>query len=580
MFRLGLILLLFACGRAAETPDNAVPLPPFIVEEASKGPPWRYTVAPPYEVLSRCNDGITRNVVEAHDRLHQLLAEILPPSLQLELSVPRTLILYDEELQPAASREVIARLLRPPPEIPPVEIDLPGAGRALRTVAPPRPVSFLPNLRLQDRDVMAVFMIVRRDRFEADRLALTPDYVSTLVKHRLPSLPPWFIAGFMSLYRQITYTGSALEAAPLEWPGPVPPLPAADAPADPAAPPVLFPLAHLFGAQLPAREKAPFEPVAWWQAQAALFVRWGLDPAGGADRKQAFWKFTERAAVEGGDETVFRACFGRDYAAVQAELRAFLPVATRKTARYKPAKFAKLPPLAFSNATDGQLGRIKGDWERLEVPYVRQISPDLAEKYLEQARRTLRRAYDRGAREPGLLAVLGLTEVDAGNDAGAREWLESAANLGDLRPRAWYELARLRFAAAKAAPDGTDGRLGVNQAADVLRPLFNARRHTPPLPEVYDLIAEVWATGAARPNRGHLAVLDEGVRLFPRRLPLIYRAAELNLLYGFHDHAASLVAIGRRQTTSDETWREQFAALAAKLPPAAAAAAAELQVER
>jgi len=83
---------------------------------------------------------------------------------------------------------------------------------------------------------------------------------------------------------------------------------------------------------------------------------------------------------------------------------------------------------------------------------------------------------------------------------------------------------------------------------------------------------------AARPNRGHLAVLDEGVRLFPRRLPLIHRAAELNLLYGFHDHAASLIAIGRRQTGTDEIWREPFAALAAKL--AAAPPAAELNGER
>ena len=42
----------------------------------------------------------------------------------------------------------------------------------------------------------------------------------------------------------------------------------------------------------------------------------------------------------------------------------------------------------------------------------------LTPKYLEQARRTLKRGYDRDERDPRLLAVLGLCEIDAGNDAG------------------------------------------------------------------------------------------------------------------------------------------------------------------
>jgi hypothetical protein len=290
-------------------------------------------------------------------------------------------------------------------------------------------------------------------------------------------------------------------------------------------------------------------------------VRWGLDPRGGAARREAFWQFVALQAERVATEDLFRACFGLDFTAAQTEIAAFLPQAVRRTTRYRPAKPGKPPAVVLRNATDTEIARIKGDWERLEVPFVRNLAPGLAEKYLEQARRTLRRAYDRDARDPRLLAVMGLCEADAGNDAEARELLEAAAaGASPLRPRANYELARLRFAAARAQPEGPDGLLGVGQTADLLRPLFAARAVAPPLPEVYDLIGEVWALCSAPPTRGHLAVLDEGIRLFPRRTPLLLRAAELNARHGFREQAALLAEIGLRGAT-DPAVRARFIAL-------------------
>src|SRR5687768_7897599 len=203
-----------AAGHAAvPADDRPVSLPPFIVEEATKGPPWRYAEAEGYEILSRCSDRVTRRVVEAHYQLHQLLAEILPPDLQVKMSVPRALILYDEELQPAASKEVIARMLGNSP--PPPKNFLTDSG-GFRMPASMQRYSFLPNLRLWDRDGMAVFMIVRRDDFNADRLSLTHDYVSFVLKSRVPMLPPWFIHGFLTLYRQISFRGDRLKLDALE----------------------------------------------------------------------------------------------------------------------------------------------------------------------------------------------------------------------------------------------------------------------------------------------------------------------------------------------------------------------------
>jgi hypothetical protein len=547
---------------AAAADDRPVALPPFLVEEATKGPPWRYGEAMGYEVLSRCNEATTRRVVETHYQLHQLLAEILPASLQVRLSVPKTLILYDEELQPAASREVIERMLRRNPG--PAE-DNPVAspvGRGLRApVATPR-YSFLPNLRLWDRDGMAVFMIVRRDDFDTDRLSLTHDYISYLVKARMPTLAPWFIQGFLSLYREIEYERDRLTLKPLEW---ISPARTATIRADAkAVPPVVLPLAAFFGGVLPAREpEAIDDPVKLWQSQASLFVRWGLDPAGSGQR-EAFLRFVARSAVEGSNEVLLRECLGLDFSDLQAKLLAYLPAAVRKPVSFRPARKAKLPAFPLSIASDGQIARLKGDWERLEIPYVRSISPELAPKYVEQARRTLKRGYDRGERDPRLLAVLGLCEIDAGNDAGAREFLESAAAIGPIRPRANYELARLRLAEFRAAPGAPDGRLSVGQAADVLKPLFAARAAAPPLPEVYELIAEVWRYVASTPTRAHLAVLDEGVRLFPRQTTLVLQTAELFLTNGYREEAAVLAEVGVR-IAGDEATRARVTALQRQL---------------
>jgi hypothetical protein len=254
-----------------------------------------------------------------------------------------------------------------------------------------------------------------------------------------------------------------------------------------------------------------------------------------------------------------------------AQLAAYLPTAVRKTLRLKPAQPIKPPVLALRDASDTELARIKGDWERLEVGFVKKSTPELADKYLEQARRTLRRPYDRDAREPRLLAALGLCECDAGDDFAAREFLESAARLGPLRPRAAYELARLRFAQASVNPEGEGGRLSIDQTARIFTPLFAVREQAPPLPEIYELIAQVWTHSAYRPTRNHLAVLDEGVRLFPRRSELVYQTAALYANNGLAAESAGFVRLGL-VVAAEGADRDRFTQLEARLATPSSAA--------
>ena len=570
------LFLLLVAGVALGRPDfspaqenqGAVPLPPFIVEEASKGPPWRYAEVPGFEVLSRCGDSTTRDLVQAHWRLHQLLGLLVPERLQISFTQPKTIIFYDEALQSAASREVIASMLKnaakeaPRVEMPALELGRFGMrGAMVPTPLTPR-VSFLPNLRLWDKDAMTVFSIVRDGAFDSDRLELTRDYVNYLLTSRVPALPGWFVNGILTLYEEVGYDATSLTLQAINWPSVEQ---VAALKRDPKAIPVVapLPLAEFFsGAPSTATPESEARRKIW-AAQSALFVRWALDGRTPAQR-ETFWDFVAATTGNVSAES-FQRCFGVDFAAADAQLATYLPAAVKKSFVLRPPHALKPPKIALRNASEAELARIKGDWERLEVGFVRVQAPDLAGKYLEQARRTLRHAYDLGSRDPRLLANLGLCECDAGDDGAARGYLEAAAQRGPMRARAAYELARLRFTAADAAAQGNGNRLSVEQVAEIFTPLFAVRLQPPPIPEVYELIARTWTRSAYAPTRGHLAILDEGVRLFPRRSLLVYQTAALYAARGFSAETAELVQLGLL-VAADEAERSRFLQLQARLP--------------
>ena len=474
----------------------------------------------------------------------------------------QTLLFVDSAQLPPTSQEVVARMAVTAAEqdrLDDAVVPL-DDGRLRRRPPPPR-YTFLPNLRLWDRDAGTLFAIVRESEFDANRVALTPDYVAYLLRNRLPALPPWFISGILTLFSRAKFAEDTLTLDRLDW---LSESGSAALQTGPEANRALLPLLEFFAGELSSSDPALGGALSLWQAQAALFIHWGLGGRG-APRRAALWKFAERAAVEPVTEKLFQECFGLDFATAQQQLTAHLPEAIREKLALRPAQWPRLPDYPLRPANDVEIARIKGDWERLEIGYVKAQFPALVPKYLEQARRTLMRAYDRGSRDPRLLAVIGLCEVDAGNDVAAREFLEAAAaHSKTLRPRAWFELARLRFAAFGAQPAGTGPRLTSDQANEVFTTLSAAREQDPPLAEVYALIAEVWAACAQAPTRAQLAVLEEGVRTFPRRTDLVYRTAELNLHHGFTDTARWLITLGLT-LAPDAATRTRFEGLQARV---------------
>jgi hypothetical protein len=558
-------------ARNAAGQDRVVDLPPLTVAEPVNGPPWRYIEVPGYEVLSRCNDATAVYLLREMTRLQRWLGVMLPDELLAKRAVPTAVVLYSEENKPVVSQEVVAALMQEKngPE---------DSGR--RSGRGEVRYNSLPSMRLADKDAVDFFFILNdkefsrsesdfppdatrsRGRFPAfgresgrATLGLTADAVRYMVRNRIPAPPAWFVDGIADLYDTANFDSNPVVFSPLVW---ISPVETAKIRQDPDYPRELLPLADLF-----TLRTAPGQDATLWRSESMLFIRWALD---GKEhpRRDALWKFVERASTGPVTEDIFQQCFGLGYVDAQERISDYLSNAVNGVLKLSPeGSGAPLKPEPRV-ATELEIARIKGDWERLEIGYIKSRYPELAEKYVEQARRTLMRAYSQGERDPRLLAVMGLCECDAGNDAGARPYLEEAAKAGVVRPRVYYELARLRYAEARTKPALPDGHLSAAQATEVLKPLGAAYQQMPPLLEIYALTAEVWSRSDVALGRRNLDMLGQGVGFFPWNAPFIYQTAWLNLRSGFKDEAGALIARGLR-TGPDATYAARFEQLRATL---------------
>lgn len=545
------------CGGAAETDTAAaedevvVSLPPLLVEAQQSPLRWRYVAAPGVEVLSVCDDDVTRGFVQRRHHLDQVLHLLVPERFQGATSVPEIQILFNEDLRRARSQEVMTEMLRRhepgAPDTGPIGTPLRGPREPVGGPLARRRVLFLPNLRLGDMDATAVFAATNADDPRHLEFTFVVDRIAYLLARRVPALPDWFMVGTVGVYARCQMSDEAIEISPALW------LSEEESRAlrsDPDRPRTLLPIAELLTRRRPRPEAAPDPLDAIWRVQCALFVRWAVAEQGGA-HKEGLWTLAERLAREPLSEALFQECLGIGYADMRDRLSDYLPVAVAKNATLRATGRTDLPDLKMRPATEVEIARIRGDWERMQIGYVKQSFPDLTGKYVEQARRTLAGAYERGIRDPRVLGLVGLTECDAGNPVGARAYLEAAARGGVERPRVYLELALLRFEERRElAPDL---KLDAAAVAAILEPLQQARQLQPPLVRVYALLADLWTHSAQAPAPEELAILREGVNYFPQSVPLVVRVIYLHAANGQPEHAVELARLGLRCAADAES---------------------------
>ncbi len=510
------------------------------------------------EVLSCWGDGITRQFIARVQELNQQLDAFLPPRLRVRLAVPTSFVLYDN-FQPTANlRDIVHDMQRFLPHPP-------GSGHdAAEEVA----AEFLPNFRFWEEDEQAVYSVLSGP--ESGRLFLSHAYFSYLLENRTPPLPRWFVDGMVALDQN-----SSLETAAITVEAPTLSdfaslhnegvhqallrLPTSmfgrstESFAGSGRPPAFLPMAELFSSPRPASDRRPGwemrgvgardenEGAVRWLSQSALFLHWAFHRGEGLPREK-FWQFVERAAAEPVTEAMLREYFGLGYDEMDRALMEYFPKALKNGVQLRTRPPAESSQVTLRNATDAEIARIKGNLERLEIAYVKEVFPSLAPYYLSQARRTLQKAYANGLRDPRLLEVMGLCECDAGEDATARPLLESAVAAGATRPRVYYELARIEYQELHSKNAGE--KLSARQTNALLELLLSARAIEPPLPQVYEQIALIWLQSSVAPSGENLAVLEEGIRYFPANLKLLNFTAVLATSNGFSGEAARLVKMG------------------------------------
>ncbi|ATC62580.1 hypothetical protein CMV30_00525 [Nibricoccus aquaticus] len=292
-----------------------------------------------------------------------------------------------------------------------------------------------------------------------------------------------------------------------------------------------------------------------YQAQAAAFTHMCLYSWNA--KKQltpAYYKLAELASKGPITEEVFKTHFKRTYKQAALRLRSHILHTDQQHIRLTAPKgkgFENPPRFEVITASDSDSSRIAGETLRLSgqtsASLTRLIAP-----------------YVRGERDPELLAALGLAELSSGNEERARKFLEAAATGKTKRPRAWLALGKLRMAEARAKARADGRPLSQPEFSQASQPLFETLKLAPPMSAAYEELALAWKESPAPPSQQQLTELARGAMIFPKKLGLIYRVAEVALMYGFTKEGRILIEYGLANSP-DDTTRSHFSRLAEKL---------------
>ncbi|MBI4626600.1 MAG: hypothetical protein HY736_25700 [Verrucomicrobia bacterium] len=560
--------------------DPIIELPRFVVTETRELPrpeAWRYAQIPGFEILTNASNRTTQRLINDFELFKQALGVVWPAVDRM--SVPVALILCAKG---AKFDAFIPAGTGATPEMARASLFLKGRTQT----------AIIIDLQASELNILSTETDTVESGTDSGRISvdhnkqLYREYVHYLLSMSEPRLPAWFEEGMAQIIMAMRVDRKLIEFGRLEDPNTISAqaamtaqLNAAIAADDPEGMMLAGAPAEDrdFNAALHRKALVSMEkflaikhdaPEALnplgnnrWAKQAYAFVHMGLFGDNGRWQKP-FAQFLARAAKEPVTEEIFKECFKMTYNAMLLQLRGYVEFTSYKSQEYraKGEGLPRPPPLALRDATQAEVGRIKG--EAL-----------LLAGRKDAARAELIAPYVRNERDPGLLAALGLYEHAAGQAERARKFLEAAVLAKVVRPDAYLELARYRYADALAQPAAAEGRFSPAQVAGIVGLLLTARTQPPPTPGVYELMADTWVRSASTPTREDLIALVDGVRRFPGRLKLAFQAAALCGNAGLAEAAHSLADHGIK-VAPDAAAKARFEQLKQSLPPAPLAPAA------
>jgi len=574
---------------------RTVALPPYVVSAMrSDKNPWYYGSAYGIEFLTRTSDADIYSLLLALRRGLWVEDRLLPASWRPQPPVPYTVIADDTDLKTGRQTELYVAPLTSSLQADTLGYDMEDIHRKQGWITSDDSDARALNINLYDTPMARICF-----GFGLEQL-----------RRCAPPLPPWLMAGLMGknfgLYENVLLhtSGGLLDGGAgaervifrgVRWVSSEETERLLKEIKEKKRKKIEIPFIPLrrFFTEPPPQD----ESLALWESEAALFVRWGLfDPKRKVPAwKPAFLQFVQRARYEPVTEPMFTACFGQGFGAMEQTLTDYLKVVIAQQVVLDLELPAYFPEPKPKPATADQIGRIIGDWLRMQGRSMRQQDPAMGARFLNAAGRMLTRAYaidnglppdvdpaPLGARtaeptpqkaaepvvrmepfvvtaerihDPGLLAVFGLYEHDIGHDARARPFLEKAVQDRVDRPQAYAVLAQLRFAEAIARPLGQGGKLSASQAAFILGPARVALRSAATA-ETCALMVTTLAHCDARPTAVDIEEIVGGVSRFPENSHLALHAAKLCIQAGSMTHAGELIEKGAVFVTDEETKRE------------------------
>ncbi len=561
--------------RAAPDPNAGpvVELPKFVVTDSRDLPPpeaWRYAELPGFEVLTNAPDSATKRLLNDFDLFRRALDLAFP--IPRRSAAPTALILCGRggKFDLFAPNEKLAA----------------GAARASLFLSAPGRTAIVLDLQssvIDLSDSPSDDTTRSQTSFAVDHhKQLYREYVHFLLSQNPPRPPAWLEEGLAQIVMAMQFDKDSITFGQLEDPNLVstgkglaqatsglnaagadelmefPTAPVEDRDFNAALKEkALMPLPKLFGVSHDSPEARSSLGNNGWSKQCYAFVHYCLYGEGGKHQKE-FAQFVARTAREPLSEALFKECFKVGYTDMLRNIRSYCETPVYQYRQFKlTGNQLATTDVPLRDATQAEIGRIKGETLALAG-------------HADRARMALIAPYTRGEADPRLLAALGLFERASGEDQRARKFLEAAATGKVTRPDALLELARLRYAAALAAPAGKDNHLSAAQTTDVIAPLLIARQQPPSLIGIYELAADAWVHSEAKPTRNDVGVLIAGIRELPGHIRLVGQTATLCVESGYNDAAGTLIDYGLQLATDDAT-KQKFLQLRSAIASAPAA---------
>jgi hypothetical protein len=522
---------------ASAAPKNDAPtgptieLPKFEVKELPVVPDmeagWRYAEIPGFEILAQCNDKATQDFAQAIALNQQILEIVFPVLNRVRAPKVAILLIRTESLWKQISGSAYNDC----------KVFLSDASGQIRTLAIYEPQLGRLGLTIKTIRHESQSGEVRDERFAAQNVPMAL-YTQIRLQQLKPRLPAWVEIGLIRLMYEIypdrkefTFaSGTSLVAE-----GHIPPMREL----------LTTPNGAITLNDIVTSTDDTSEETIRKQSltgHAFAFTLWGLYGEGKIWRK-GFLQFVVDTAKQDADyEAAAQHAFGMSLKDINFRIKGWENNTRHEQLDYtaKKGEELKTSPITIRDATDAEIGRIKGEAYRFA-------------SLLPEAKMATYAPYIRGERDPQLLASLGLVELALSKAKDghakperARKLLEAAYAAKTVNAEACLTLAQLRFETLRhdqAMAKGPNAKLTAQQASSIVDAIFAARLLPPSNPGVYDLFADVIDYSAITPDRAQLSMLTEGARLFPSAERIV-RYAKIYNWKGFPDIAKNLLQSG------------------------------------